>query len=89
MACLDRDDRRASERRYVCSRIGCGNHPVYLASMGEEEGGSVLLCEKHFAEVSGSIRSYLEVPRWLTNDREFAIDSEGIVFEFDLEPGDP
>ena len=87
MSCLERGDREGADRRYVCSRTGCGNQPVYLASVEEGEGGSLLLCEKHFREVSNSIRSYLEVPRWLTNDRDFVIDAEGVVFEFDLDPG--
>lgn len=85
MGCLDSKEPEGATRRYVCSIVGCENQPAFLGTMDDEGQGSLLVCERHFNDVKGSLRSYLEVPRWLTNESDFDIDEGGIVFEFDID----
>jgi hypothetical protein len=82
--CMDCIDHQGPPHRYVCSIEGCGNQPIYLAVMAEEGSPSVLVCERHFPDVMDRIRSYLDLPPWLTNGNNFHLGDGGVVFEFDV-----
>ena len=85
MDCIDQD---GSPHRYVCSIEGCGNQPVILAVVENDEPTSVLVCERHFPDIKASVTSYLEVPAWLTGGNGFLAGDGGVVFNFEVGPGD-
>jgi hypothetical protein len=71
---------------YICSVSGCGNQPVFLAVMEEEETVTVLVCGRHFKEIKGSVITYTELPTWLTNGSAYLTSNGDVVYHFDLGP---
>ena len=82
--CMDCIDHEGPDHRYVCSVSDCGNQPVFLAVVENDVSSSVLVCERHFSEVKDRIRSYLDLPPWLTNGNDFHLGDGGVVFEFEM-----
>ena len=85
MGCIDQE---GPPHEYICSIRGCGNQPVILAVLKGDERATVLVCERHFNEVRDSVTSYLEVPPWLTEGEGFLAGDGGVVFQFEVGPGE-
>jgi hypothetical protein len=85
--CLNCLEDGGPPRLYVCSIKDCENQPIYLAVVENDVTSSVLVCERHFDSVRSEITSFLEVPPWLTNGNDFVADEGGVVFEFEVGPG--
>ncbi len=84
--CMDCIDHDGPPHEYVCSIKGCGNQPIFLAVVENDSPSSVLVCERHFKDIKGSITSYLEVPPWLTKGNGFLAGDGGVVFSFEIGP---
>jgi hypothetical protein len=84
MDCIDQE---GPHHEYICSISGCGNQPVILAVVeNPDSDASVLVCERHFRDIKGSVRSFLEVPSWLTDGNAFLAGDGGVVFQFEMGP---
>jgi hypothetical protein len=86
--CMDCIEEDGPPHRYICSFAGCGNLPIYLAVVENDVTSSVLVCERHFPKMKDDLTSYLQVPAWLTNGNDFHLGEGGVVFEFEMGPGD-
>ena len=84
--CMDCIDQEGPPLEYICSIAGCGNQPVVFAVLEDEETASVLVCERHFKDIKGSVISYMELPAWLTDGNAFLTGDGDMVFHFDMGP---
>ena len=84
--CMDCIDQEGPLHEYVCSITGCGNQPIFLAVVETDGFASVLVCERHFKDIKDVVRSYLEVPPWLTDGNAFLAGDGGVVFQFEMGP---
>jgi len=82
--CMECIDHEGPLHRYVCSIAGCGNQPIFLAVVENDTSSSVLVCERHFPDIKDRVRSYLDLPPWLTNGNDFHLGDGGVVFEFEV-----
>lgn len=84
LECLDDPEHEGVSRQYVCSVVGCGNAPEFLAALDNEEWRSLLVCEMHFNHVKNDISSFLSIPKWLTNGKDMTATEEGVVIEIEF-----
>ncbi len=87
--CIDCIDQEGPPVEYICSIAGCGNQPVILAVLDDEGAPTVLMCGSHLKTLEGSVRSYMELPPWLTERNAYITGDGDVVFQIDLGPEDP
>lgn len=74
--------------RYICSVFGCSNPPDLLVAVEDRGWRTLLVCEQHFKRIRSEVRSYMELPRWLTTDEDIDIDEDWVTFEVEFGPGE-
>jgi len=84
LECLDKREGRRSADAYICSVESCGNAPDFMVSIEDERWRTLLVCEQHFRRIRPGIRAYMDLPRWLTNGEDVAIDEDGVTIEMEF-----